>query len=124
MHAKSIYFLISPIACEFTPIGPSVSAETFYYSVFIISGVALVIRPFLDTISVSLTIDIVTKERAAIRPSFRADTFLDSLFELPFKPEEVHVNGKTFAMLLVVGPLTFVGFTLNLREFALAVGAT
>ena len=123
LYAKAIYFLISPLAGEFASIGPAVGAKALDHTVPVVTRVALVVRPCLNTVAISLSIGEIAVKRAAIRPAFGSNTLLDPLFKLALVLEIVHVARKAFTVLEVVGPFAFVHFTLDLGELTLPVGS-
>ena len=122
LYAKAIYFLISPLASEFAPISPAVGAKALDHTVPVVTRVALVVRPCLYTVAISLSIGEIAVKRATIWPAFGSNALLDPLFKLPLVLEIVHMARQAFTVLKVVGPLALIHLPLDLRELALAMG--
>lgn len=99
LYAKAIYFLISPLAGEFAAIGPAVGAKALDHTVPVVTRVALVVRPCLYTVAISLSIGEKAVKRAAIRPAFGPDAILDPLFKLALVLEIIHMARQAFSVL-------------------------
>ena len=123
MHSESVYFLVLPLASELAPVGPSVSSEALYQAISVFASVVLIIWPFLDSVSESLTTYIVAVEGAIIGPRLLPHSLLHILAELALVNEEVYVSGDSSTMIHVVGPLSLVSLALNVGELAKAMSA-
>ena len=92
LHAEAVDLLIQPVSCELAAICPFIRSESFNDIVVVVSGVGLIIGPFLYAIAISLVIDVISNKRASIWPDFRANTFLLALSELTFVAKMIYVK--------------------------------
>ena len=122
LHAEAVHFLVDPVACVLFAVGPSVSAKAFNVPLLVFPCVSLTIGPLLDTVSVALVHGIASEELGTVRVRLFADSLHDALAELPFIDKEVHVSRHAFSVVHVVGPLSLIRLTLDLREFAVTMG--
>ncbi len=123
LDTEAINFRILPVACELFAIRPLVGAKAFNDSVNVVSGISLIIGPFLNTVSIALAIAVEADEAHAIWVAFLTEAVLDILLEHAFVDEEIHMSRNSLSMLHVVGPLAFVGFSLHVSELAVAMSS-
>lgn len=122
LHAEAVHFLVNPVASVLFAVRPSVRAEALNDTLFVFSCVRLTVGPLLDTVSVALVHGIASEELGTIGVLLLAYSLHNALAELAFVDKEIHVSRYTFSVVQVVGPLSFIRLTLDLREFAIAVG--
>ena len=124
LHAKPIHFLVNPVTCVFFAVRPPVGSKSLDKAILVHARVSLTIRPFLDTVSISLVVLVVSKELRTIWIGLFAFADHGSFAEHALVNEEVHVSRRTLAMVHVVGPLSLIRLTGNLSVFSVAMGVT
>ena len=122
LHAEAVHFLVDPVACVLFAVGPSVRAEALNVPLLVFSCVRLTVGPLLDSVSVALVHGIASEELGTVGVRLLAYSLHDALAELAFVDKEVHVSRHAFSVVHVVGPLSFIRLTLDLRKFAITVG--